>query len=296
MKRIPLLTFFFVLYLCQPAMANSPPALQSILTLYSILPIMIIFTVLGGGYKILRGYYNELGRLGKKRFLPRSPIVKMVGAFLLILFAMPIDGPIIFIGLIFGLIALGRGVKLIKWGLLSLPGRKRIWYLVDANYIRLIPTGLILIMISLFLMGVPLAYFGYPAYYLDNADTDTIVRDLVAYQVAFSQFQKTKPKKILIVEQKNYRWYRKLNRLRRTYNIKLDSSESEKGFNIQVIPTFFPFFPYNYFMSRPSYVADHLGNIRMTYVHKAKSCPPEAPIVMKVEEKYIQNILKDIAH
>jgi len=297
MKKITSLTLFFLLFLSKPALANNPPAPQSALALISILLIMIILTSLGGGYRILRGYYTELLRLRKKSFLPRSPVVKFLGAFLLIFFSLPVEGPIILVMLIFGLIALSRGFNLFKWGLLSLPGRKRAWYLGDANPLRLITSGLILLLTSLFLMGMPFAYFGYSyPIILDDHYTDEIVRDIAAYQIAFSRTQKTKPDKILILDQKKYPEYSKLNRINRTYNIKLISNPNGEDFHILVIPEYFPFFPYNYFISRPSYMADHFGNIRVTYVHKAKPCPPEAQIVMKVQEKDIQKIIEEVTH
>ena len=57
----------------------------------------------------------------------------------------------------------------------------------------------------------------------------------------------------------------------------------------------YPFFPYNYFFTRPSYRADETGQIRMIYTHnKLERCPPEAPVVRIVSEDEIQLAMKEI--
>jgi hypothetical protein len=52
------------------------------------------------------------------------------------------------------------------------------------------------------------------------------------------------------------------------------------------MPNRFPFFPYNYLLSQPSYRADETGQIRMIYVHNEnKLCPENAPVVMNVKNQ-----------
>ena len=59
-----------------------------------------------------------------------------------------------------------------------------------------------------------------------------------------------------------------------------------------IIPYRFPFFPYNYLTSQPSYRADETGQIRMAHVHKGDQiCPADAPVVMKVSNEDIQKEL-----
>ena len=55
------------------------------------------------------------------------------------------------------------------------------------------------------------------------------------------------------------------------------------------------FFPYNYFVSCPSYRADETGQIRMVMVHqKDEKCPADAPIVIQVSILDVNNMLKTI--
>jgi len=82
-----------------------------------------------------------------------------------------------------------------------------------------------------------------------------------------------------------------LRRLQWTYEIELDSARQDRGFKIHLTPTRFPLFPYNYFTSRPSYLVDHAGNIRMVYVHRKTQCPMDAPVVMRLGNDEIQQIL-----
>lgn len=288
--RISFLTSIFVLSLSESALANVPPSPQSLLALTSILPIMILLTLLGGGYAILKRHNQVLIQSGKKPFLPRSRLLKIGGAIILIFISIPVDGPIALVGLLFGIVALVRGIKMVRWGVHSFPGRERPPYLEGANPVRLIPAGFILIPVALFLIGVPVAYVGYSAFYMSNSTVDKLVRDLVAYQIAHSRLNKMEPEEsIYIFGGKEKPW--ELRRLQWNYEIKLDSSRQDRGFKIHLTPTRFPLFPYNYFTSRPSYLVDHAGDIRMIYVHRKTPCPSDAPVVMRLGNDEIQQIL-----
>lgn len=291
--RILFLTLFFVLSLSGPALANVPPSPQSFLSLISILPIMILLTLIGGGYAILRRHNQFLIQVGKKPFLPRSRLLKIGGAIVLIMISIPVDGPITLIGLFFGIIALVRGIQMAKWGVRALSGREKPPYLEGANPLRLIPAGFMLIPVALFLMGVPVAFVGYSAFDISNATADKLVKDIVASQIAHSRLNPTEPEEsIQLFVKKQKPW--QLMQFRRNYEIELDPARQDKGFKIHLTPSRFPFFPYNYCISRPSYLADHTGDIRMVYVHRKTPCPSDAPIVMRLGNDEIRQILSEM--
>jgi hypothetical protein len=293
MTRILFLTSIFLLSLSESALANVPPSPQSLLALISILPIMIFLTLVGGGYAILRRHTQMLLQKGKKPFLPRSRLLKIGGAILLIFISLPVDGPIALVGLLFGVVALVRGIQMVRWALHSLSRRETPLYLEGANPVRLIPAGFILILAALFLAGMPIAYIGYSAFSMSTATVDKLVKDLAAYQIAYSRHNTIQPEEsILIFGQKQRPW--KLTRLQRNYEIKLDSAQQNRGFTIHLTPTRFPLFPYNYCTSRPSYLVDHAGDIRMVYVHQKTPCPSDAPVVMKLGNDEIQQILSNM--
>ncbi|MFC1823209.1 hypothetical protein ACFL9T_10920 [Thermodesulfobacteriota bacterium] len=292
MIRIPFLTIFFVLIQSQPAMANDPPGAQSGLAVIIILPIMIILTLVGGGYAALKGHIEEMKNSGKKTFLPRSLILKIFGALILSLFSFMNEGMTILVALIFGIAALERAIKMIMWGIRSLPGRQRPQYLEDRNPKRLVTAGVLLLVVSAFLMVAPLALFGSSSYYVTRGwmgeTRDKNVRNLVAYQMAISRLKGLNSDAIASIRDE------KLRVKTRIYRTKLESGKGVKDFKLYVIPIRFPFFPYHYLVSQPTYLADETGGIRMIYVHKTDQCPPDAPVVMKVTEKDIQEKLNEL--
>ncbi|HEX7550655.1 MAG TPA: hypothetical protein VF579_08785, partial [Candidatus Methylomirabilis sp.] len=64
------------------------------------------------------------------------------------------------------------------------------------------------------------------------------------------------------------------------------------GFTLLMFPkTPFPFFPYNYLTSQPSYRAGGTGQIRMIEVHGRNTvCPPDAPVVAQVSQEEIEGM------
>lgn len=133
--------------------------------------------------------------------------------------------------------------------------------------------------------------------FFPNADADKAVVALVAYQTAFSQKEYYGASERVHIFDMHPQGpmvpNKELKALRRNYEIAVDWSDAEPRFKIHLTPTAraFPLPPYNVFHKRPSYLADHLGNIRMIYVNGRTPCPPDAPVVMRVSKTDIERIL-----
>jgi hypothetical protein len=78
---------------------------------------------------------------------------------------------------------------------------------------------------------------------------------------------------------------------------RVEYASDGSGFTVFMLPkTAFPFFPYNYLTSQPSYRADGSGQIRMIEVHdRATACPPDAPVVAQVGEADIEKMRQLLA-
>ncbi len=83
---------------------------------------------------------------------------------------------------------------------------------------------------------------------------------------------------------------------RTSSNVRLEFDEGRMHFTVYMLPSSrFPFFPFNYMTSQPSYRADETAQIRMIRVNRKDDlCPPDAPVVMKVGKQDIQKALRKI--
>jgi hypothetical protein len=110
--------------------------------------------------------------------------------------------------------------------------------------------------------------------------------------MAYTRIKGPEMDKIVIFDQKGQPGA--LFRFRRNFDIALQSAEQKNGFRISIKPVHFPLFPYNFLTGRPAYLADQSGSIRMTYVRKPESCDPDAPVVMKVDESQVREIINTL--
>src|SRR5260370_34556703 len=97
---------FFIFCLVTPALANQPPGPGVSLPQILMLPMMALLTALGGGYAILR--------LRKRSRFIR--IVRGVVITILFLLGFTHEGFSMLVTLIFGVLALVRGIRMIVWG------------------------------------------------------------------------------------------------------------------------------------------------------------------------------------
>ena len=108
MKRQQIILYVFagVFFFSGTAMANNPPSGQTFLSMISILPLMIIFSMIGGAYEVL------------KRLKPdkSSKVLPIIGIALAIIFSMAHEGFAALVTIIFGIIAIVRSFRMLGWG------------------------------------------------------------------------------------------------------------------------------------------------------------------------------------
>jgi hypothetical protein len=281
-KKVLFVTLFISLFSAGPAVANNPPGPHIMLAEVSILPLMIILSLAGGAYAVL-------ARLAGKRSYSVN-FFAVAGAVLAIFFSGISEGLGALVALIFMCFAVFRGFCMLIWGFVALRSTKKSEHLIHAKPYRLIPAGALLVCVSLFLGGMGASFVAYSPNYIqeDSSKVETL-RQLAAYHLAYAEVEQTLSGR------------RRFPNLNEDYRIfgnysgdlskfRSDYTQDGKHFTIYMLPWHrFPFFPYNYLTSQPSYRADENGEIRMAQVHKGDQiCPANAPVVMKVGNEDIQ--------
>ena len=100
------------------ALANQPPAFQLAMSTLIALPMMMVLTLLGGGYAVMREREN-----GPRRW---TLLPGFLAALVAIVFAATHESAAVMVLFVFTLIAVARGCMMLWWGLrLRVPFRKR---------------------------------------------------------------------------------------------------------------------------------------------------------------------------
>lgn len=277
-------TVVFIFSVATPAMANQPPGAGVIISEILILPAMILLSVIGGAYAVLNRTQGK-----------QSWVFLMVLAIGVIVLSGAQEGLGALVAIIFGVIALKRGIQMIIWGFQARPNREHKAHLIDASPRRLIPAGVILIFLAIFFVGMATAFVGYWPY-IGQADREAGLKDFVAYKLAYARWETNNTGKTsyrALPDEKDYNF--KGFSFSSSF-VQIEYSKDGEHFAVYVLPNeHFPFFPYNHFASQPSYRADETGRIRMVMVNKRdKKCPIDAPIVMQVSELDVKNMLREI--
>ena len=275
-KQINLYVFAGVFFFTGTAMANNPPSGQTFLSMISILPLMIIFSMIGGAYTVL------------KRLAPdkSSKVLPITGIALAIIFSMVHEGFAALVTLIFGIIAIVRGFQMLGWGLGALARKEKPAYLSAARPLRLITSSVFLIVITVFLVGLSLVFHGSLIKEYKYKDMEAALKEFVIHQIAYAHEKNAKTgrsrfdKAAQDVYLKNYP------------NTRVEYSPDGNHFTVVIPPEDVPFFPYNHMTAVPSYRADETGQIRMIRAkRKGQLCPVDAPVIMKIE---VQDLKKEM--
>lgn len=260
------ITFSLSLLMVKPAFANQPPGGQMMLAEISILPMMALFTAIGGGY--------ELKEQFKGKDIKGKSTIKVILIFIIFLFSMAHEMFSVLGTIAFGFLAIRRSIALIKWGIQQ-----------HGVPTRLIASGSLLTLITCFLVGGAIAFLGYfpqgSKYEMERLKTFT------AYQIALARRTKDQAGNPQYIYRPNN--FETVNFLQSAGNT-IDFARDGKGFTILKLPKRkLPFFPYNYLTAYPSFRADQTGQIRMVMVNNENIiCPPDAQVVSKVEESDIK--------
>ena len=182
MKRQPIILYVCVgIFLSSgPAMANNPPSGQTFLSMISILPIMIIFSMIGGAYAVLKQQKPDKS----------SKVFPIIGIVLAILFSMAHEGFAALVTIIFGMIAIVRGFQMLGWGLGALTHGEKPVYLCDARPWRLMACSVSLIAITVFLVGLSLVFHGSLVKAYKYKDMEAALKEFVIHQITYAHKKK----------------------------------------------------------------------------------------------------------
>jgi len=264
------------------ALANNPPAPPVALAGLLILPLMALFTILGGGYAAMA---NE----GKSPTRRRRTLT-VIGCVVGIIVLASHEGWGLIIPPLFAFVAIKRAVRMIRCGRKADNSEvgKRI------SPARLYSMAVVLITVSILLAGTGVAFLGkYPGYGVEGD-----LKRFVAVQLeAKEKSAQEKQGGSFIMPHINSEaggdlqytvsigslvftsLHQNKNRFLPKYTTKFEVPENLGSFQIRAYPTSFPFFPYNYIQPQPSFFADETGAIRTIQVTEAGVlCPSDAPI------------------
>jgi hypothetical protein len=270
-----------VLLTAGPAAANQPPGPQLMAAEILMLPLMIGLSLAGGAYAILHALQPR--RKGRS-------ILMTAGAVLAILFSATTGGVAVIVAGIFAALTLQRGVQMIWWGLRARSAEPKPAHLAQASPRRLLPAGIALIALTTFLLGMAVSFATY--WPVGEGVRQKGFREFVAHQIAVSQREQVRTGRVrhAATEAESARQTRCPIPL--PAGARIEFASDGAGFTALLPPkSRFPFFPYNYLTSQPSYRADGTGAIRMIEVHDRETvCPPDAPVVARVSEAEIERM------
>ena len=263
------------------AWANNPPAPALFLAEISILPIMMLLTALGGGYAVLEDTRDK-----------RRGCLLAAGAGALVFISMAHEGFAFMVCVTFSFAAIVRGFKMVALGIAAGSKKKVPENLEKASPKLLVSFGALLVIVSIFLGGFAFAFIGYfarsPRY------TEETLETYMTYNIANARIVKERTGEMRFLA--DIPAYYPPGLIGRTQSFQLEYSQDYKSFVVYVLPIDkFPFFPYNYLVSLPSYRGDDSGQIRMIHTHNEQDrCPADAPVVNTISEEAILEAMAEI--
>jgi hypothetical protein len=278
MKRQQIISYVFagIFLSTGTAMANNPPSGQTFLSMISILPFMIIFSMIGGAYEVL------------KRLETNKPlkVLRNIGIVLAILFSMAHEGFAALVTIIFGIIAIVRSFQMLGWGLGALTRGEKPAHLSAARPGRLIACSVFLIVVTVFLAGLSFVFQSTLHSEYKYQRMEAALKEFVIHQVAYAHEHKTATGQSRFDEESQDNYFKAYP------NTRVEYSPDGNHFTVVMPPDFLPIFPYNYITAVPSYRADETGQIRMIRAKKkGQLCPVDAPAIMKIE---VQGLKKEM--
>jgi hypothetical protein len=260
------------------AEANQPPGPQLLLAEVSLLPLMILLSLAGGAYAILRALRPKARRWR---------VLRAASAVLAILVSGASGGIAFGVAVIFGVFALQRGVQMIGWGLRARASGERPIHLFTASPARLLTAGAALLMLTVFLLGLTVAFVGY--WPRPDGPRQQALREFVAYQIAAAREAQARTGRAVFRPLEQNRSAGPTCPARLPAQATIEYAPDGSEFTVLMFPgTRFPLFPYNLLTTQPSTRADQSGKIRMAAVHdQHTACPPDAPVVAVVGEAEI---------
>jgi hypothetical protein len=279
-----------VLVNVQPAMANLGPDPHVPMALALMVLGIALLSLLGGAYAII-----------DRKGIKKRPVIKGIVAVFGVGAPIGIDAGIgLIMAVIFSIYALFRAVQMLIWSVQARSFHKDRAHIAGASPLRLAAAGVSLIILTVFLMGMVVTFAGYGTWFdrprMQEIKAEEEIRLFTYYQIAYARSQAEKtgqmiygplPAEIVneIVKGTGF--------VKPSPHIRIEYSPDRKHFTAFRLPDKpFPFFPYNYLTTQPSYRADETGEIRMIRVHrKDQLCPEDAPVVMRIENRDIEDAM-----
>ncbi|MGD9079470.1 MAG: hypothetical protein PVG96_09020 [Desulfobacterales bacterium] len=277
-KRQQIIFYVFagIFFSTGTAIANNPPSGQTFLSMISILPLMIIFSMIGGAYEVLK-------RLKPKKL---SKVLRISGIAVAILFSMAHEGFAVLVTFIFGIIAIVRGFRMLGWGLGAMARDEKPAHLTAARPWRLISCSVSLIVFTLFLAGFSVVFLSPLHNEYKYHEMERAIKKFVIHQISYTHKHKTATGQSRFDEGAQDKYFKAFP------NTRVEYSPDGNHFTVVMPPDFLPIFPYNYLTAVPSYRADETGQIRMIRVKKKDQlCPIDAPVIMRIE---VQDLEKEM--
>jgi hypothetical protein len=279
MKRQQIILYIFagVFFFTGTAMANNPPSGQTFLSMISILPLMIIFSMIGGAYAVLKQLKPDKS----------SKVLPIIGIALAIIFSMAHEGFAALVTIIFGIIAIVRSVQMLGWGLGALTRGEKPAHLSAAHPWRLISCSVFLIVVTVFLAGLSFVFQSTLHSEYKYRRMESELKEFVRYQIAYAHEHKTETGRSRFDEAAQDLY------LKAFPNTRVEYSRDGNHFTVVMPPDYLPIFPYNYLTAVPSYRADETGQIRMIRAKKkGQLCPVDAPVIMKIDVQDLQKEMR----
>ncbi len=265
---IRLLVLWIILLSCAlPAEANIPPAPQAFSGLIYIQVAIVLFSLIGGAYTIMHRQKPQKKGSAIFGWTWRG----LLAVILVFIFSVPEVSFII--ALVFGYIALKRGIMMMNWSKRCGAEAKPEFEGVSSK--KLLFSGSALALSTL--VALSLVFMFYQPWYGRYKDDQLLLRMLKS-KLRFGAENK---------HENGHPYYpRENDQYSHSSKFKFIYGKDDESFTILVLPDKLPPFPYNQLVSMPTFRADQTGQIRMLLVHNNfEECPADAPVVHVVDEK-----------
>jgi uncharacterized membrane protein HdeD (DUF308 family) len=259
------------------ALANQPPAFQLAMATLIALPLMMVLTLLGGGYAVMREREK-----GPRRW---TLLPGFLAALVAIVFAATHESAAVMVLFVFTLIAVARGCMMLWWGLRLRGGG-------GIRKYRLMAGGPCMVFGSIVLFAFSASFH---AWRPNVAEVEEELQKLVAYQQVVAE-QNRAQHTVPLYEQPTKGddelrfegWTANLRPVgiggsatgSRQFETEFLLGPGGDSFEVRIWPRRIPLG-----QSLPSFYADETGELRMVRVrHANERCPENAPVYYKVTE------------
>jgi len=260
------------LLIASPAWANNGPSGQTVLAEILVLPVMMLFTALGGGYALLR--------IAEPK---RRPVLQGLAAILLVLCSGAQGGIAVLVTFLFALVSFYRTGQMLRWA-----WRKRRGTAEDpipgagGGPARLAVAAVANALVTAWFVGLAICFAAWWPWEGQALRTAT---EIAAYEVAVARsapdarFEVPSEAEPHRVRFKNGEF----SVYGHQHGIIVTIAPDGRSFVVDIVPEGIPPFPYRFVASLPSYRADETGVVRAIRTREnGARCPADAPEAARV--------------